>query len=88
MENDNTVIHPFMADIMTRMLSDTQNATNRVVDNLEQQLDTAHARIEAIRVAIDELLSGPYMPMPHLIAGALYPSEQQIDTFRKSKEMY
>jgi len=79
-------ISPLMADLMTSMLTATQHTTNLVLDNLNTDLATERARVDAIRAGVLDLMDGPWMPMPDAIRRALYPSAEMIAAYREDGE--
>ena len=76
-------LSPLVAGILTAMNSQTAAVTNNVIDNLTEQLADANATLDAIRDRIQELLSGPYMPLPGHILTALWPTAEQRAEFRE-----
>ncbi len=79
-------ISPLVADLITASLSMTHDTTTRLIDSLTEQLDTAHARADAVESGILALLTGPYAPSTTAIERALYPSDNIVDLFRKGTE--
>jgi hypothetical protein len=71
-----------IADLVQAQVKFTQNTTRQVIDHLESQLVNKQAELEAIRTDVMHLLSGMYMPMPHMIERALFPSSQRIEVER------
>jgi hypothetical protein len=81
--NDMPPISPLMADIVTSLFDQSHATTNRIIENLEKQLDDARATLDAVENGILALVSGPYMPTPGAITGALYPPADIVDRYRK-----
>jgi hypothetical protein len=77
---------PFVADVITAMMSQTHATTNSLIDSLTAQLADARADLDAIRFQVEGLLGGPYMPTPDAILRALYPSAELRKHFRRDGE--
>lgn len=86
MTTEQQPISPFMAEVMTAMMSQTHATTNNLIDSLTSQLADSRATVDAIRAGVQGLFDGPYMPMPDSVLAALYPSEQVCDRFRPDGE--
>jgi len=71
-------ITPLMANIVTKMFEDSAATTDRLIDNLNAQLDSTQAELNLIRSAILKLCSEKYMPNPEYIKDALYPTVGEI----------
>lgn len=67
-----------LADVMTASLRQTQEITNLVIDNLENDLRRERARNQVIVADIEALLSEKWMPTPDAIRMALYPLDVRI----------
>ena len=77
-DREDAAISPLVADVLTSMLTQTQQATESVIDDLTSDLDRARAVIGLIREDIYALLDGPYMPTPGAIADCLYPAPERV----------
>jgi chemotaxis regulatin CheY-phosphate phosphatase CheZ len=74
---------PLVGQVITAMISQTHDTTNRLIDSLTEQLSESQAEVDAIRAGVAELLDGPYMPTPDAIYRALYPSEAMRERYRR-----
>lgn len=52
--------------------------TNTLIDNLTAEQDELRATLDAVRAEVMEMLYGKWMPTPHAIERALWPSEETI----------
>jgi hypothetical protein len=75
-----------IATLTQASLSETFATTNRLIQNLTEQLDEAQAMVAAIRSRVCDLLDGDHMPTPAAITRALWPSEAVVAEFRQAAE--
>lgn len=79
-----TEANEFVANLLTASITQSQNITNQVIDNLEFEVIERRATIAAIRALMFRLLDSDYMPTPSAIERALYPSQSMVDAYKKS----
>lgn len=78
-------LSPLVADVLTAMTAQTQATTNALIEALIKRAEVAEAELAAVRAGVGRLLSGPWMPMPHAIEGALWPSRETVDRHRRAE---
>lgn len=72
-----------IADIITANLNITHQITNNLIDSYRNQAEIAEATLAAIRVAIFNLLDGPYAPSDSAIRRAMYPNSDLVNFQRR-----
>lgn len=71
-------VSPLVATLVQSMFRQSRDTTNTLIDSLMYQEAHLRAELDLMREATDDLLSGPFMPMPHTLTQALYPLEDAI----------
>ncbi len=77
----NEQFSPLVATVLTKMMDDTAETTNRVIDNLQAELNIAWATIDAIRDEIMRLMNQEFLPHPRSVINALYPSQETVEEY-------
>lgn len=78
-EGGPVTITPLVADILTVMISDSADVNQRLIASLTTQVDEYRAELGLIRNRVEVLLSGPYMPTPAALIGALWPGQAAVE---------
>ena len=74
---------PLLGQILSKLSADAAHTTNAIIDVTEQQRDEAVAVLAAVRLAVGELLDGPYAPNTREIERAVfYPSRKLVEEIR------
>ncbi len=77
----NAPLTPLVAAVLTKMMDDTAQTTNRVIDNLQGELNIARATIDAMRNEIIRLMNQEFLPHPRSVINALYPSQETVEEY-------
>lgn len=72
--------------LMVRLMQHSHNETNAIMNQLresdQREIKNLRSELALIRKHIESLYAGPYMPMPDLVLGALYPNEELVESFQ------
>ena len=60
--------------------------TNTLIDNLTHERDELRATLAAIRDRVSSIVEGQWMPTPHAITKALWPSDEEIAWFKGGED--
>jgi hypothetical protein len=65
--------------LMQKMSSDTSTTYSALVESYRRAHAESQATLDLVREGIDDMLNGPYMPMPHMLLTMLFPSPKLIE---------
>jgi hypothetical protein len=85
-DEQHPVIDPFLADVMTHMLGESQRVTNQVMDNYKAEIAELKATIALIRDGVLTAYDKPYIPQPQVVVACLYPTTERIKEEVKANE--
>ena len=76
----------FALQLMGASSESLAKTTNTLIDNLMHERDELRATLDAIRDRVSVLMQGPWMPAPHAVEEALWPSDEEIAWFKGGED--
>jgi hypothetical protein len=64
--------------VMSRLLDDAHGTGQTLIDSYRHSYAESKATLDLVREGIDNMLNGPYMPMPHMLLAMLFPSQKDV----------
>lgn len=80
---EQTGVPNLVVELMATSHRDDVSITNALVENLQRRVANAEAELSAIRLRVNELFAGDYMPTESAVMQAVfYPAQSLIDQLR------
>jgi hypothetical protein len=84
-QDEQAIIHPLMAEVMTAMLTDTERSTQRVFANYDDLVRRLRAERDAIRDAVLALAESGQFPSHQRLVAAAWPDEDLVASYRTER---